>query len=54
MTSDSGMNVRRKWTKWLTVARIPIGSHHEVSISTDGSERLHAIINYVSSDPAAA
>ena len=36
------------------VARIPIGSHHDPSTSTAGSERLQAIINCVSSEPASA
>src|SRR5215472_3342035 len=39
---SSEMNVCLKRTTWLAVARIPIGSHQDLSIVIDGSERSQA------------
>src|SRR5687767_9801986 len=36
------MYVLSNFTKWLTVARIPMGSHHEPSTDTDGSASSQA------------
>ncbi len=51
MRFSSGMNVRLKRTRWLTVARIPIGFHHAPSYDTDGSRRSHAISSSPSAGP---
>src|SRR2546423_531348 len=42
MTLSSEMNDLLYLTTWLVVARMPMGSHKEESIWTDGSERSQA------------
>ncbi len=54
MRFSSGMKVRWKRTRCETVARMPIGSHHEPSTSTLGSARSQASISSVSGERGVA
>src|SRR5579884_674328 len=51
ITFSSGIKVLSKRTTWLTVARIPMGSHHDLSMLMDGCERSQASRSWASTLP---